>query len=206
MKKQISAILTVCLLIVSVASADKLIPVETDRHALAARYYMVKSAQKEIIAQYFHFGRDPIALNQISLMQEAARRGVSVKLIVDNMHNDLTRADMAALLEVQKDPSLRSKFEIKVFNPLAHILALPELTYRDHSKRMIIDGEVLLIGGRNTAAGYFGEASKNSTEPDNFVDFEVMLEGKAAVEAREDFLKLWDLNKMITVPESSERI
>lgn len=197
MKTSIRALFGFCLLASSLASADQLKELVSDEAALIGRYQLIKAAKKEILVQYFEVGRDETAMKGLALLQEAAKRGVKVKLIVDNMHNELKTQDMAALKQIQEDPSIAKNFEIKVFNPVSN-LKLFNQTYRDHSKRMIVDGEAMIIGGRNGAGGYFGQNKKAS---DNFRDFEVMTRGKGAQACAKDFKDLWDKNPMMKVPD-----
>jgi putative cardiolipin synthase len=200
MRKQLSMLVGVCMTLTSVAHADQLRELVSNEAALGARYHMIKSAKKEILAQYFAVGRDETALTGLALLQEAAKKGVKVKLIVDNMHNELTRADIAALTGVRENPDVAKNFEIKVFNPISSLNPMKQ-SYRDHSKRLVVDGETMIMGGRNAAGGYFGK-SKNASE--NLLDFEVMVQGKSAQAARTDYLDLWNKNKRVKTPELYE--
>lgn len=196
MKISSTCLLALCLLAVNPSGADQVRTVISNEAAIMSRLQMIKLAKSEILAQYFEVGRDPMALKALSLLKEAADRGVRVKLIVDDMHNELKTRDLAALMGVINTPKNLSNFEIRVFNPLTNLKLLDQ-TYRDHSKRLIIDGEAMIIGGRNVAQGYFGLGITRSKD---LRDMDMMVRGQSVQSARQDFLELWNKNPMIKEP------
>ena len=184
------------LFICSVAKADQLRELITPEVALETRFAMIRAAKKEILIQSFELGRDETALEMLALLQDASKRGVAVKIIADDMHNQLNSADMAALQQLHEDPSIRGNLEIKVFNPVSSFNPINQ-SYRDHSKRLIVDG-VMIIGGRNASGRYFNK----STDPqENYRDFEVLTRGKGASDCAQDFKDFWDKNEMLKAPD-----
>jgi putative cardiolipin synthase len=162
------------------ARADRIALLENDRLALQARVSLIKSARHEILVEYYEADGDRVGLGGLALLREAAARGVKVKLLLDSLHNRFERSQLAA--------ALGPNFEIRGFNPL-HKLNPMSLTYRNHDKLLNVDGQQMIVGGRNVSEHYFGYAEK-----DNFRDLDLLVEGRSAAEAREYFLKLWDHN------------
>lgn len=194
MKVKTSLLASALLLLASNAWADQLKVLVSDEAALIARYNLIKSAQKEILAEYFEFADDDTSIAGLALLQEAAQRGVKVKLLIDSMHNELDSKEMAAVTNTLNSLEGTKNFEIKVFNPLSSP-NLMKLTYRNHDKLLNVDGEAMIVGGRNVADGYFGLSSKT-----NYRDMDVLISGESARKARDYFMKLWEQNPMVKAP------
>jgi putative cardiolipin synthase len=167
-------LLALCLL-PRLAGADEIRFLETEREAAEARAGMVLEAREEILAGYFIIGHDPFTLTALALLRDAARRGVRVKVLVDDQWNKIPKAVQAHLLQ--------EGIEIRTYHPL-HLGNLHWISRRLHDKLVVVDGEVLLAGGRNIESPYFGRR--------NYLDCDVQVRGSTAAEARAYFLSLWD--------------
>lgn len=175
-----------------------------DTEALQARIDLIKNAKKEILLEYYEVDQDKLTLIGLGLLQEAAQRGVKVKLIVDSMHSEITRPQFAAMMNTLDTVGRTKNFEIKVFNPLTNVKVLDQ-TYRNHDKLLVVDGKYAIIGGRNISGSYFGRAE---TGKSNFRDVDVlsygsevsedkMIDGQVSLSPRNYFLSLWTKNKMV---------
>lgn len=174
------ALLALLLLLASPALADRVRILETDREAAEARVELVLGAREEILAAAFIFGDDPFTLTSLSLLRDAARRGVRVQVIADAQWNKIPRAVEAHLLD--------EGIEIREYHPFR--LHKPHwLTRRMHDKLTVADGRLLLAGGRNIESPYFGLGRQ--LERRNYLDCDLEVEGAAAAEARRYFLALW---------------
>lgn len=172
--------LLLCLLLAAPALADRVRILATDRQAAEARVEMVLAAREEILASAFIFGDDPFTLTSLGLLRDAARRGVRVQLIVDAQWNQIPRAVQAHLKA--------EGIEIREYHPFRLDRPL-WLVRRMHDKLTVIDGRVLLAGGRNIQSTYFGFG--HQIRSSNYVDCDLQVEGDAAAEARRYFLALW---------------
>jgi phosphatidylserine/phosphatidylglycerophosphate/cardiolipin synthase-like enzyme len=174
-------LLALCLL-PRLAGADQVRLLESQREAAEARAAMVLDAREEILAGYFIIGDDPFTLTALALLRDAARRGVRVKVLVDDQWNKIPKAVQAHLLQ--------EGIEIRTYHPL-HLGNLHWISRRLHDKMVVVDGEVLLAGGRNIESPYFGLGPKQLGRR-NYLDCDVQVWGSPAAEARAYFLSLWD--------------
>jgi putative cardiolipin synthase len=65
-------------------SGFRLLP--TAEHAFEARLALAHAAQRSIDEQYYHVHDDTIGVAFLRSLREAARRGVRVRLLVDDFH------------------------------------------------------------------------------------------------------------------------
>jgi putative cardiolipin synthase len=183
------------LLVSTTVFADKVKLLNDNIRALQARVNLIEKAEKEILLEYFEIGNDEITKKGLSHLRAAAKRGVKVKILVDNMHNSMSFSQMAAVLGVYEKNDTPSNIEIKVFNSMS--LNPYHLTYRNHDKLMSVDGEsenpFMIVGGRNVSANYFGQAQKL-----NFKDTDAIISGESAKVARKYFMTLWEKNPEVS--------
>jgi putative cardiolipin synthase len=152
--------------------------------ALQARVDIIQQAQSEILVEYFMVRNDEQALGAMSLLVEAAKRGVKVKVILDSLYSYIPSPMYRNLLEKAVGPNGESNLEIRLYNPF-HFSILG-LTHRDHAKSIVIDNNILLTGGRNVGGEYFGFNKKR-----NLNDLDILVKGPLASIVREDFLRMW---------------
>jgi cardiolipin synthase C len=175
----IAVLLAVAILALPAQAADKVCILHSDGDAVQARVDLVQQAKQEINLSYYIVGDDQVPLTLLSLLREAARRGVAVRLLVDGHDGDnqMPRALQAHLL--------REGIEIREYHPPL-VLNGYWIKNRMHDKLLIVDGEHLITGGRNLKDEYFG------LDCVNFVDRDVYLRGCAAAEARCYFMARWE--------------
>lgn len=173
---------------------------EGDR-SMIARAWLSEASEKTIDIQYFIFSADNIGLIALDYLLRAADRGVQVRMIVDDI---LVEADADELLALDAHPNL----SIKIYNPTTNIgKNLPEKLYslstdfrgfnqRMHNKTFIVDGKVVITGGRNIADEYF-----DYDHDYNFRDRDVLLIGKAASDIQDSFNLFWDNELSVPVAE-----
>ena len=156
--------------------------------AFAARLTAADRASRSIDAQYYLFHDDVTGGLYAESLLRAAKRGVKVRLLLDDM--GAHRRD-AFLLALNHHPN----FDIRIFNPFANrkIRALEYLyrfglvTRRMHNKSMVVDGVVAITGGRNIGDDYFDASPKS-----NFIDLDVMVFGPAVGQVAEQFDEYWN--------------
>jgi len=166
--------------------------------SMIARAWLSESAEKTIDIQYFIFSADNVGLIALDYLLRAADRGVMVRLLVDDI---MVEADADELLALDAHPNLA----IRIYNPTANIgKNLPQklismtsdfrgFNQRMHNKTFIVDGKVVITGGRNIADEYFDYDHEY-----NFRDRDVLLIGKVSGRVENSFEQFW--NDPLSVP------
>ena len=160
-------------------AANQVRILHSDGNALQARVDLIQQAEYEINVLYYIVGDDEVPLLLLALLRDAARDGVTVRLLVDGHdgNNQMPRALQAHLL--------REGVEIKEYHPPLALNAY-WIKNRMHDKLLIVDGEQLITGGRNLKDEYYGLDCKN------FVDRDVYLRGCAVAAAQCYFMARWE--------------
>jgi len=159
-------------------------------NALAARLALLDTAVSSIDIQTYLWYPDLSGKLVLEHAMLAAKRGVHVRLIVDDL---LTIGQDQILSELDRWPNV----EVRLFNPwrdrslLARggqfIAEMERMNTRMHDKLLIADGNAAVIGGRNIGDHYFGLSHDY-----NFHDLDVLGFGHVAVQAGEMFDHFWN--------------
>ena len=172
--------------------------------SMTSRAWIAQSAEKSIDIQYFIFSPDKVGLIAIDYLLRAADRGVKVRMIVDDF---MVEADAEELLAYNAHPN----FEIKIYNPTANIgKNIPEkllsagkdfkgFNQRMHNKTFIVDGKVVITGGRNIADEYF---DYNRTY--NFRDRDVLLVGGKVKMVQGYFNLFWNSDLSVSIHDIAD--
>ena len=161
--------------------ADRVAILATDREAAEARVEVALEAKLELFASYFIIGHDPLSLASLSLLRDASRRGVEVRLLVDAQWNQIPDA--------LQDHLVDEGVEIREYHPF-RLDRLSWIFKRMHDKLLIADRRQLISGGRNIESTYFGFG--HQIDRRNYLDLDLWVEGGAAAEARSYYEDLWD--------------
>lgn len=163
--------------------------------AFLARAAFARMATKTIELQTYIYNNDHTSRILLQELQEAANRGVQVKILVDDNGMDSDLSDIMIL-------DLHENIEVKVFNTFkfrSRILRYPQFLFdfnrlnsRMHNKLFIVDNVAVIVGGRNIAENYF-----DSHKETNFSDTDVVFLGKIAREARTNFYDYWNYHLSI---------
>ncbi len=160
--------------------------------ALNARIALIRAARKTVDAQYYILQDDATGLLFLSELLEAARRGVRVRLLVDDLYTAGKDALFAALAS-------QPNFELRLFNPLAvrsgplawrlalSLADLRRINRRMHNKLLVADNSVAITGGRNIADEYFMRSDQA-----NFVDMDVLAAGPVVPALSRSFDDYWN--------------
>ena len=167
--------------------------------AIAARGWLTESAERTIDIQYFIFSTDHVGLIASDFMLRAAERGVKVRLLVDDL---LVEGDGQFLQALSRHENI----SVKIYNPNVNIgKSLPETLFnsakdfravnqRMHNKTFIVDGKVLITGGRNVADEYYDYDREYS-----FRDRDILLIGGAVADATRSFEEFWNHRLSIAI-------
>ncbi|MBV0933684.1 phospholipase D family protein [Marinobacterium weihaiense] len=170
------------------ASQSGFLLLESGLDAFVARTALARAAQRSIDAQYYLLHDDMTGQLFLDEMIQASRRGVRVRLLVDDMDLEGRDADAAAL-------DAMPNVEVRIFNPFGRnvsrwsqfLTRFGSVTRRMHNKSFIVDGEAVVLGGRNIGNEYF-EADPALA----FGDLDVLGFGPIARQAAVSFDAYWN--------------
>ena len=113
--------------------------IDDNEEALAYRLRMIEEAQEEIILSTFDFNADHGGKDILAALQNAADRGVSVRVIVDGI---------SGFLDLRGNPWFQAaasheNIEIRIYNPV-NLLMPWNIQARLHDKYLIIDRELFI--------------------------------------------------------------
>jgi len=160
--------------------------------SMVARAWLSEYAEKTIDIQYFIFSTDNVGLIACDYLIRAADRGVKVRIIVDDIMVD---ADVEDILIFNSHENIT----VKIYNPGVNlgkniIEKIKKFTtdfrsanQRMHNKTFIVDGKVVITGGRNIADEYFDYDHEY-----NFRDRDILLLGKETGEVNKSFDEFWN--------------
>ena len=175
------------------APHHKVLLLDFGQDALAARLDLIRGARHSIDLQTYIFDEDDAGRLVIDELLAAARRGVAVRVLVDQL-SALRRVDTLAALA-----SSHANFQMRIYNPVLgrarlsypqYVLAAAccwrQLNRRMHNKEFLIDGVVGITGGRNYQDRYF------DWDPDfNFRDRDILVAGPVTAGMAENFEAFW---------------
>jgi phosphatidylserine/phosphatidylglycerophosphate/cardiolipin synthase-like enzyme len=162
--------------------------------SLKARLHLIRAAKQSIEFQNFLFRRDQTGGLIMHELVQAAKRGVRVRILFDQLFT-VSELDYLAGLALE-----HRNFEVRLYNPIFNNAKTTKTTMfggvtccfkktnqRMHNKLQVVDDMVGLTGGRNIADRYFDF----DTDYD-FKDREVLVYGQVAGEMRVSFDLFWN--------------
>lgn len=162
--------------------------------ALLARLDLIRGATRSIDVQTYIFDEDDAGHLILDELLLAARRGVKVRLLVDQLAA-LRRVDTLAALA-----GAHANFEMRLYNPvlgrarisypmyaLASACCWRKLNQRMHNKLMVVDGQVAITGGRNYQNDYYDWDTSY-----NFRDRDILVAGPVIAAIAENFDAFWN--------------
>jgi len=169
--------------------------------SMVARAWLTEYAEKTIDIQYFIFSTDNVGLIACDYLIRAADRGVKVRIIVDDIMVD---ADIQDILTFNSHENIT----VKIYNPGVNLgknvfskikkftTDFRSANQRMHNKTFIVDGKVVITGGRNIANEYFDYDHEY-----NFRDRDILLIGKESKKVHKSFDQFW--NSELSIPATS---
>jgi putative cardiolipin synthase len=164
------------------------LPSPTD--GLLSRLALIDQARQSVDAQYYLWDTDAVGFLLLKGLIDAADRGVTIRLLVDDLKLRRRSRSIASLC-------LHPNIDIRVFNRwnrrsnvgaqgIEFIARFGNLDHRMHNKLIIADNERAIVGGRNIADEHYG-----LSEAYNLVDFDVLLEGPTVSDLSDVFEGYW---------------
>jgi putative cardiolipin synthase len=160
--------------------------------ALSSRLALVDGARRSLDLQYYAIHADASSEVILQRLREAARRGVRVRILLDDFNSV---GEDAQVLRLAFEPNI----EVRLFNPLTgprnnmlgRILSslhdVGRMQKRMHNKLFIADNAWGITGGRNLGDRYFGTGEKQ-----NFVDLDVLAAGRIVRDMSASFDRFWN--------------
>jgi cardiolipin synthase C len=165
---------------------------DTVDNALSSRLAMVDAAQRSLDLQYYAIHADASTEVILQRLREAARRGVHVRILLDDFNSV---GEDVQVLRLAFEPNV----EMRLFNPLpgsrnsmigrviTSLHDVGRMQKRMHNKLFIADNAWGITGGRNLGDRYFGSGDKQ-----NFVDLDVLAAGRIVQDMSASFDRFWN--------------
>ncbi len=167
--------------------------------ALLTRLHMIETAKQTVELQVFIFDFDETGTLVLDALVRAAQRGVKVRLLLDQLYG-LSLPQLQAKLAV-----LHKNFELKLYSPIfmqaktnkaeffAGILfEFNALNSRMHTKLLLVDNKMAIVGGRNIQDRYF-----DWSQTYNYRDRDVWVAGPVAKKMAANFNAFWTNERSI---------
>lgn len=161
----------------------------TSGEAYGARRLLSQQARQSIDMQYYIWHHDASGRQMLRDVLAAARRGVQVRLLLDDLNTDSELDQLLFALDAQPNISVRliNPKPLRGVKSLNFVLGAPRYHRRMHNKSMTFDGTVSIIGGRNIGDEYLTQDSATA-----FADLDIALAGIAAQQIEDSFAAYWD--------------
>ncbi|MHC4266226.1 MAG: phospholipase D family protein [Planctomycetota bacterium] len=161
---------------------------------LLARIHLIRAARESIILQTFIWDDDEIGQLVFMELLRAARRGVKVRMVLDQFGTYVKPRIMAAM------ETAHENIEIKLYRPIMRrggrsitqdiggaITDAKTLYRRMHNKLLAVDERIAIVSGRNIQDSYFDYGNKV-----NFKDLGILVIGPVVKDMYRSFELYWD--------------
>jgi len=160
--------------------------------AYGARLALVQGAQKTLDLQYYAIHADASTARLLDAVVKAARRGVRVRVLLDDFHGTGRNAQVMRL-------AFEPNIEMRMFNPLMGSRDSPfsrmwyaatdfqRAQQRMHNKLFLADNVMGVMGGRNLGDSYF-----DNDDSSNFLDTDVLILGPVVKDLSRSFDSYWN--------------
>ncbi|RZA36942.1 MAG: phospholipase D family protein [Lysobacteraceae bacterium] len=169
--------------------------------ALLARINLIRSARQRIDLQTYIFDKDDSARMVLDELLAAARRGVQVRVLIDQLSAIADLQILAALA------GSHANFQIRIYNPSFGKAKLNYFDYagsvlccfrrfnqRMHTKLILVDDSVGITGGRNYQDDYYDWDAEY-----NFRDRDLLVAGPASRDMAANFEAFWNARRSVPV-------
>ncbi|MFT3897562.1 MAG: phospholipase D family protein [Thermomonas sp.] len=176
------------------------------RDALLARMNLIRSATTSIDLQTYIFEEDDAGRLMLDELLAAAKRGVRVRVLIDQLSALERVQTLAALAGAHRN------FQIRIYNPvlqrarisypmylLASACCWHRLNHRMHSKLLLVDGAIGITGGRNYQDDYYDWDADY-----NFRDRDLLVAGPVARDMGANFDAFWKSRRSVPVEQLAD--
>jgi putative cardiolipin synthase len=188
------------------APRHRLVLLENGQDALLARINLIRAARASVDMQSFIYSEDDAGFLVLEELIAAARRGVKVRLLLDQLYSfeDLRLLAWMARAHVN--------FELRLFNPTfgkantgplewvaGIVCCFTRFNQRMHNKLLLVDGVIGISGGRNYQNRYF------DWDPEfNYRDRDLIVAGPVAGRMQRAFDRFWKHRRTVPVAALSD--
>ena len=164
------------------------VPIDDGRVSLGVRLALIHEAARSVDIQTFIWHQDSAGTLLYQAVLGAAKRGVRVRLLLDDLNAEGLDPLFALLAS---NPNL----ELRLYNPfvgrgsraVGYLSDFTRLNHRMHNKSFTVDNVVTVVGGRNLADEYF-ETGRDL----GLVDLDVIAIGQAVADVEKEFDQFWN--------------
>jgi putative cardiolipin synthase len=171
---------------------------DSNEQGLSWRLALIDSARHSLDLQYYVWFGDAGGVLLMKRVVQAAKRGVKVRIIVDDLSSmlqDMTTPEVrdSIVAAIDAHPNI----EVRLFNAWRHrsllgragdsLTDLKRANQRMHNKVMIADNQAVILGGRNIGDEYLG-----LNPAFNFHDLDLLGIGPGARQASTVFDRFWN--------------
>ncbi|MFC3653202.1 phosphatidylserine/phosphatidylglycerophosphate/cardiolipin synthase family protein [Dyella humi] len=169
--------------------------------SLAARINLIRAAKTSVDVQSYIWDEDDLGQLALDELVAAAKRGVQVRILTDQLFSFEDPAILAQL--ARASPNL----QVRLYNPTFHNARTPPLEFaasivccfmkfnqRMHNKVLVVDDAIGITGGRNYQNRYF-----NWDNDFDYVDRDIMVGGPAARDMAKSFDLFWRHKRAVPV-------
>ena len=166
--------------------------VASGMEAFALRAALAEVAQRTLDLQYYVVHDDATGQLLLNRLLAAAKRGVRVRLLIDDLSAAGDEHNLATLaaqpnLEVRVYNVFLSRGPLALTRPLEYLMDPLRLNRRMHNKAWIADNAAAIVGGRNVGDEYF-EAHSGV----NFADLDLFAAGPVVRDISKSFDEYWN--------------
>ena len=155
-------------------------PLIDGSHAYPAMLEAINAAQSSIALASYIFDGDGIGEQFVAALAAAKRRGVDVRVLIDDVDVRFSRHDAAK-------PLRQEGVSVGIFNPPLVPARLHAANLRNHRKILLIDGQLGFTGGMNIDSRYWRPDAPGTA----FRDLHFRLRGPVVGHLMEVFVDDW---------------
>jgi cardiolipin synthase C len=178
---------------------NRLALLENGYGALILRVHLIRAARRSIDLQTFIWSNDGSGRLLFWELLEAARRGVRVRLLVDQPFSERDPRIVAFAatahpnLEIRHYRPIRSRLDPSLLQTVAAGVGdFEDVNQRMHNKVFVVDDAILITGGRNVEDAYFDRSTGL-----NYRDRDVLAVGPVAAAAASSFQAYWTYEQSV---------
>lgn len=185
----------------AVAPQHRVLLLEGGEDALLARIHLIRAAQTRIELQTYLFADDDAGRLIMDELLAAARRGVRVRVLLDQLFSGDDMQTLVALATAHVN------FDMRLYNPTfgeaqtsafefgaSIVCCLSRFQRRMHTKVLLVDDLIGITGGRNYQNRYFDWDSGY-----NYRDRDIMAAGPVVGAMRRSFDDFWNDPRAVPV-------
>ncbi len=160
----------------------ELLPTAPEKYA--SMFGCISRAERFVHLEYFSITHDSVGTYLMHLLEQKAREGVEVRLMVDAYGNGKSRFPIS---DERLDSLSAAGVQFTLYDPF-RFPWINHAYHRDHRKIVVVDGLVAYTGGMNVAEYYI----KGTQRSGHWRDMHMALRGPVVNEYERIFEKIWE--------------